>query len=122
MYNTQEKKREYEHNWYKAHPTYNAERNRRDRARIRKEIIVLYGGKCQKCGYDKDDRALQIDHIDGVPEIAKTRWHRGGVGLYRAILRGDYPKTLFQLLCANCNIIKKFENKEYAKRPFKYVS
>lgn len=122
MYSSRERAKAFAHNWYREHPTYNAERNRRDRIKIREDIVALFGGKCQKCGYNKDIRALQIDHINGVPSETKSRWHRGGVGLYRAILRNEYPKELFQLLCANCNVIKKFENKEYHKKNFKYLN
>jgi hypothetical protein len=109
--------------FYKSHPTYNAHRNRKDRIDIRKEILDLYGNRCQWPDCDwTDERALQLDHKYGVPPEARKKWHRGGVGLYRAILRGDYPKEDFQLLCANHNWIKKVERKEIHKGHFKYLN
>jgi len=75
----------------------------------RLEVIKLLGGKCKKCGY-KDWRALQVDHVNG-----------GGVKELKKISRPTYYSQIlnsaetgkFQLLCANCNWIKKYENNEY---------
>lgn len=81
----------------------------------------LFGSMCKRCGFT-DHRAPQIDHINGVPDglrRVKNNPHRGGIKLYREILAGRFPVTDFQLLCANCNWIKRFENKEYNKYPFK---
>jgi len=83
--------------------------------RAREAIFKLFGGKCVKCGFS-DSRALQIDHIHGAKEPHSHRL-RGGYPLYRAILRGERDVDEFQLLCANCNSIKIFENKEFA--PYK---
>jgi hypothetical protein len=57
-----------------------------------------------------DPRALQLDHINRAREI--NRWHRSGTGLYRKILSGEKCFLEFQLLCANCNWIKRIENNE----------
>ncbi len=118
-YATREASRAAYNRWYQAHPTANAERNKRDRVRVKQELFVLLGNVCSKCGY-ADHRALQVDHIHANP--VRTKWHRGGVGLYRAILRGDYPLSDFQLLCANCNWIKRVENEEHGGNEFKYVN
>lgn len=77
------------------------------------EIIAIMGGKCARCGFS-DIRALQIDHING-----------GGTKENKSIEVGGIQKkiksnpllinTEYQLLCANCNWIKKSENKEIRK-------
>lgn len=81
----------------------------------KREIFKVLGNKCNNCGIS-DFRVLQIDHING-----------GGGKEIRTIGRGDcinhYYKQLildkpaflrkYQLLCANCNWIKRYENKEY---------
>ena len=85
-----------------------SQRDSKYRAKMR--IIELFGGKCVRCGFT-DERALQIDHIDANP-APKSTGLRGGEKLYRAILKGIVPFIDFQLLCANCNIIKRFENGE----------
>jgi len=82
--------------------------------KVKAKCFSLFGGKCQWCGFD-DIRALQIDHINGVPKglrSTKGNPHRGGIKLYRAIINGTYPQSDFQLLCSNCNWIKRYENNE----------
>lgn len=74
----------------------------------RQEILKFLGGKCVKCGFS-DYRALQIDHINGGGHAE----HRE-LGHYKANKRVyEYPED-YQLLCANCNSIKRYENNEWA--------
>jgi hypothetical protein len=63
----------------------------------------MMGGKCVHCGFD-DERALQVDHIEGGGRAEDD---------YRAyVLRvWEHPEK-YQLLCANCNWIKRDENEE----------
>lgn len=75
---------------------------------LRKKILFLLGGKCNKCGFS-DERALQIDHING--DGYKER--RQGVARKNTIINEIIiGKKRYQLLCANCNWIKRFENNE----------
>lgn len=81
-------------------------------AELRRQVFNMFGNKCLKCGFD-DARALQIDHING-----GGNKHVRSVFIltrYRAILKDP---TGFQLLCANCNWIKRYENKEYGRRTY----
>ena len=79
---------------------------------IRIVAIEKLGGKCTKCGYS-DIRALQIDHVYG-----------GGTReLYQLGRRKMYQKVIdeaesgnYQVLCCNCNWIKRKENKELIKK------
>jgi hypothetical protein len=83
------------------------------RRRLRKEALEKLGGKCSRCGFS-DWRALQIDHIKGGGSRERKETKQASEGLHRLILRTPL-KTLFgkyQLLCANCNWIKKYEEKE----------
>ena len=79
--------------------------------RQRNAILEALGGKCSKCGF-QDKRALQIDHIngDGARE-RKIGEYKGGFEKHvlQSFLRGD---NVYQLLCANCNWIKRFEKNE----------
>jgi hypothetical protein len=85
---------------------------------LRTEIISIFGGCCNSCSFS-DPRALQIDHINGdglhYKHDGKEYSHRG-VFLYNKIIRGIFPKDDFQLLCANCNWIKRWEKGEMPKR------
>lgn len=73
---------------------------------IRQAVLRILGYKCSKCGYDKDWRALQIDHISGGGKKDIM-----GLSLYRKIIKEGAGDT-YQLLCANCNFIKRYENNE----------
>ncbi len=83
--------------------------------RIKKRIISYYSKstmKCKKCGFS-DLRALSIDHLNGggnnhLKEI------KGG--LYSWIIKNNFPKKMFQVLCMNCQWIKRVENDEHRKR------
>jgi hypothetical protein len=73
--------------------------------RYNRKLLVInnYGGKCVCCGFDKID-ALTIDHIDGGGN--KHRREIGGTnGLYKWLVQNNFPNG-FQVLCANCNLVK----------------
>ena len=71
----------------------------RRRIKIKKLAIEYKGGKCEKCGYDKCDAALDFHHIDsnqkefGIGNKGYTRsWERIKIELDKCIL-----------VCANCH-------------------
>lgn len=63
-----------------------------------------------------DIRCLQIDHING--NGLKKRKEDGGYmkAITHYVNHPEETKGVLQLLCANCNWIKKFDNKENPKR------
>lgn len=76
---------------------------------IRDRVLDLLGRECVKCGYCENVHALQIDHINGGGNV--DRLDAGSsYKVYQRVL--DNPEK-YQTLCANCNIIKKIENKEH---------
>ena len=81
---------------------------------LRLKILKHYSPELRcKCGFS-DIRALQIDHVNG----GGTRHCKKvgtGAKFYRWIIKMNYPKGL-QVLCANCNWIKKIERVELRKR------
>lgn len=76
---------------------------------VRRSILDLYGNVCAKCGF-ADERALHLDHIHGRSGTIETRYKRGSTGLYVAVLTGEKSRADFQLLCANCNWIKRLSS------------
>ena len=76
----------------------------------RQQILEKFGGKCNKCGFS-DVRALQLDHVNGGGTKESCAIYRTGVQR-RAL---ENPSE-YQLLCANCNIVKRYENNEHRKR------
>jgi predicted HNH restriction endonuclease len=84
-------------------------------ARRRAETIEFYGGKCVRCEFS-DIRALQVDHIHGGGKKERDAGRHGLFELWK-ITRDDpvMARATFQLLCANCNSIKRHENYEFKR-------
>lgn len=92
----------------------------RMRAKVRRlesrlEIIKLLGGKCKKCSVS-DFRILQIDHVKG----GGNKDSKGfGLAYYRHVLKKIRNGSKdYQLLCSNCNWIKRWERNE-VRREYK---
>jgi hypothetical protein len=84
--------------------------------RLRNTLINALGGKCIYCGI-KDRRCLQFDHINGHgrQQLGKQFGVTSGNSVYLYYINNiEEFKSTYQLLCANCNIIKKIENHEDA--------
>ena len=64
---------------------------------------------CKRCGFT-DIRALQIDHVYGG---GHKKTHNASMLLKQI---KENPND-FQILCANCNWIKRVENNECTGRP-----
>jgi hypothetical protein len=78
--------------------TYHAQTIRAYKRKI--ELIDLSGGKCQKCGYDKNISALQFHHRD----VSKKSFSLDGRKLSNTkmeLLLLEHAKC--DLLCANCH-------------------
>ena len=93
-------------------------RNQNNGKKIKLEIVSHYSNgsmKCAKCGFE-DIRALQIDHINGggTAHFKAIFNDRGGSNFYRWLKINSFPSG-YQVLCANCNWIKRHENKELGK-------
>lgn len=76
---------------------------------LRDQVFAGYGNKCVKCGFD-DKRALQLDHVHG--DGREDRKQHKRATLLRRIIKAGFPAR-YQLLCANCNTIKMYENREF---------
>ena len=85
--------------------------------KLKTEILTLLGNKCsnpfniEHGGFISDRRCLQIDHINGGG--CKDRKGVGGISFLTKILKAiKVGSKDYQLLCANCNWIKRHENNE----------
>lgn len=94
-----EDKREYKRVWMQ---------NRM--AGLKALIYEKLGDHCARCGFN-DQRALCIDHVNGggYVELRST-----SVITYLKKVLDDTSGT-YQILCQNCNWIKRHENNEYRK-------
>jgi hypothetical protein len=108
-YGRQKKREDYLANieYYKAK---GKERN----LKIKTEVFTHYspnGVKCAHCGYN-DIRALSLDHINGNgADYRRQTKTKGGSQYYYKLKREGYIDGL-QVLCMNCQFIKRFTNGE----------
>lgn len=124
-----EKIKEYNRKSYKKHKAKRLEAKRlycsKNKLKIREqrnerykkrkaEIFKALKNQCKHCG-NSDIRVLQIDHINGGGRKEIKSFNSGGyLHYYYKQLVQDKITFLkkYQLLCANCNWIKRIENKE----------
>ena len=101
-------------NWCRNHPDkmrakyVKVKAIKRDQ-KIRIGVINFLGGKCATCGF-LDWRGLQIDHINAGGRKERKKLRLNTIQYYQYVMKN--PKG-YQILCANCNQIKRYENREY---------
>lgn len=95
--------KEYRRQWNHR----NRDKIEAQRHKARARVLELLGGVCVKCGYS-DERALQVDHVNG-------DGHVDPASSWRRLKQIQETPERYQLLCANCNWIKRCENHEVAK-------
>lgn len=82
---------------------------------IKIKVIRHYsGGKmcCARCKFS-DIRTLTLDHINGGGN--KHRSELGGCkSVYRSLVKNNFPSG-YQILCMNCQFIKRVEQNECGK-------
>lgn len=106
-----EERLQYDRNHYKINREKILKRNRTRTEKLRISILKLLGSKCVKCGFD-DVRALQIDHTHGGGRKDRKRSGSSRNFYQRVLKEIKIGSKDYQLLCANCNWIKRLENNE----------
>lgn len=75
------------------------------RWKLKKEIMIVYGGRCACCG-EAELAFLTVDHVNGGGRrhrmaISKSK-NPAGNDFYRWLKNNDFPPG-FRVLCFNCN-------------------
>jgi hypothetical protein len=112
--NNKEKRNGIDKRYHVAHRDKKIIARRKSRQKERLAVLTHYTNgliKCARCGFD-DIRALCVDHIDGGGN--KHRKEIGEGNLYSWIIKNKFPDG-FQILCANCNMIKLMDEGEYKR-------
>ena len=108
-----QKRNEYNKRDYWKYPVRRREQHNLRNKKTKLEVFTHYGGnppKCSQCGIT-DIRVLTIDHINN--DGAKHRREIGsyaGTSFYLWLRVHNYPEG-YQVLCWNCNWIKRLEMK-----------
>lgn len=85
-------------------------------------VIIAAGGVCCVCSFG-DPRALQLDHVAGGGNRERRDWrsvvsqHRVGTEAHARAVLERVRRGELQLLCANCNWIKRRERGEHGVTP-----
>ncbi len=116
-------KKHAQHKYHEDHKELIGMRHKERRVELKLNAMSQYSGgkpKCNTCGFH-DPRALIIDHINdnGARHREKISKCRQGAGAttYLWLEKNNYPVG-FQVLCANCNMIKEHARH---KRTSKYA-
>lgn len=112
------KKREWDKNYRIRHHDREVDRVAEWRKKYKMMAFKHYSPelKCNKCGIN-DMRVLSIDHINGDGWKDRQKGSRRGSGwnFCRWLIKNGYPEG-YQVLCMNCQFIKRHENDEQTKR------
>ena len=104
----------YDRNRYLNNSKYFNKHDSEKYKQMRKEVISVLGDKCNSssCHIPNgcvDIRCLEIDHINGGGMKNDAGWFK----LYKKILSDpEQAKKEYQILCSNCNVIKRLKNGE----------
>ena len=105
----------YMREYYRNNTLYRISQLRHKKLRYRKSKLKLFeilGSECVRCGF-LDERALQFDHINGGGSKERKEF-KGKKEIYEYYAKNPkLAKKTLQVLCANCNWIKRFENEEH---------
>ena len=120
---TRERRTEYQRLWRSRHPGYALAhakatyhryidlyraKGRRRNAALKLNVITYYSQDklvCAKCNENRMD-CLSIDHINGLGTQNRKALHRSGSTFYQWLKSNGHPDG-FQVLCMNCQFIKK---------------
>lgn len=96
--------------WKKKNPARWKEIYQKSHDMHRNNLFQILGDKCS-CGFD-DKRALQFDHINenGLKDL--KRFGNKNAMLYYYSKHPEEAREKLQILCANCNWIKRAEKNE----------
>ena len=114
-----EKRKASKRRWYKNHSAEATSTSQKYRQALRAKALVKLGSMCANPACQwlngdgsrgcKDARCLQIDHVNGNGKL--ERKELGYIPFLNKVLKDT--TGAYQLLCSNCNWIKRHDNGEY---------
>ena len=95
--------------WYRNNLERGRAQARNSYKLLRDRVFKRLGDKCESCGI-MDRRVLQVDHINGGGSVERKL--ESVRTTYKKIANAEIEIEGYQILCANCNAIKRYTNKE----------
>lgn len=86
-----------------ADPEKYRKQSREAKARLREQLLEMYGKTCLLCSFD-DPRALTLDHIKKNGNVERKEY--GERGVYLRALSKHMPDE-YRTLCMNCQFIER---------------
>lgn len=109
--------KEWRKKYLEMFPDKQREYGKKTRETLRAKVLEILGNKCVRCGFS-DIRALQFDHINGDGYIDNHRSRKGAGKILREYRDNpELTKKRLQILCANCNQVKKHMKNENWRHP-----
>ena len=99
--------------WYKNNKQIHLVNTSKNYQSYKSQLYDILGHECIQCGYS-DKRALQFDHIHS--DGKQDRESLGGSMNRYYVKRPIMALLKLQVLCANCNWIKRTEERELFSR------
>lgn len=110
-----EKARKRTRRYYQANLEHCRKYGNNTAKKLRKEFLKILGDKCKYCGFN-DMRIMQVDHIRGDGSADRKKF-ASGYKLYQFYTQNPIlAKERLQLLCPNCNWLKRVRNGETAHK------
>ena len=97
----------------------NAERKRKLIFHYSNGLMCCMNHHCEVPNGAKDIRVLTLDHINGGGKKQERELRRKGINFYDWLIKNNFPEEMkgqLQVLCHNCQEIKRQENKECPHR------
>ncbi len=105
-------KSKYRQEWrLKKGKKYQRERSRKDKQKLKRVVMSLYGNKCACC-WEKELVFLTMDHINNDGKAERKKFKGSSYAMY-AHMRDLFYKdkeqaqSRYQILCWNCNMGKQ---------------
>lgn len=112
-----EKRKEITRRHYQKHREEVLIKTRERAFKLRMKVLRALGGKCVYCGFS-DFKALEIDHVEGGGNKEIRSLHRYAY-LNHVLSEVKKGSRKYQLLCSNCNSIKRYEKMKIGKEGVK---
>lgn len=96
----------YQRLWVKENYEHHRASGKKNRDKLRQQVLDAYGGKCMQCG-ETQPEFLAVDHINNDGKDHRKQLGRNNI--YSWLRQNGFPQEDFQILCHSCNWNKFYQ-------------